>query len=99
MDEQQEEFDRNKFVNVVAVEKFGLISKNQSFIKEKGFQHLGDFFPLKTIANKGWKALCEPPRLAAIMVVREFSVNLAANVLKKVQVRRVLVDFSAKSIN
>ena len=34
-----------------------------------------------------------------MMVVREFYSNLAAHVLKKVQVRGVLVDFSAKSIN
>ena len=36
--------------------------------------------------------------LAAIMVVQEFYANLAASVLKKVRVR-VLVDFTAKSIN
>ena len=33
------------------------------------------------------------------MVVWEFYANLAAHVLKKVRVRGVLVDFSAKSIN
>ena len=33
------------------------------------------------------------------MVVREFYANLSAHVLKKVRVRGVLVDFSAKSIN
>ena len=33
------------------------------------------------------------------MVAREFYANLAAHVLKKVHVRGVLVDFSAKSIN
>ena len=33
------------------------------------------------------------------MVVREFYANLVAHVLKKVRVRGVLVDFSAKSIN
>ena len=43
--------------------------------------------------------LYQPPRSAATMVVREFYTNLAAYVLKKVQVRGVLVDFSAKSIN
>ena len=32
-------------------------------------------------------------------VVREFYANLASHVLKKVRVRRVLVDFSAESIN
>ena len=98
MDEQQENLNRNKFVNVVAAEKFDLISKNRSFNKEKGFHHPDDFFH-KTKANKGWKALCQPPRSAATMVVREFYANLAANVLKKVHVRGVLVDFSAKSIN
>ena len=40
-----------------------------------------------------------PPRSAATMVVREFYANLAVHVLKKVCVRWVLVDFSAKSIN
>ena len=33
------------------------------------------------------------------MVVCEFYANLAANVLNKVKVRGVLVDFNAKSIN
>ena len=49
--------------------------------------------------NNGWKALCQPPKSAATMVVREFYANLVAHVLKKVRVRGVLVDFSAKSIN
>ena len=79
-------------------EKFGLISANCSFIKEKGFQHPDDLFR-KTIARKGLGALCQPPRPAAMMVVREFYANLATHVLKKVQVHGVLVDFSAKSIN
>ena len=57
MDEEQENFDRNKFVNVAVVEKFGRISKNWSFIKEKGFHYLDDFFR-KTIVNKGWRVLC-----------------------------------------
>ena len=81
-----------------AAEKFGLISKNRSFIKEKGFHHLDDFF-YKTIANKGWRTLFQSPRLAATMVVRELYANLATHVLKKVWVRRVFVDFSANSIN
>ena len=33
------------------------------------------------------------------MVVREFYANLVAQVVKMVRVRRVLVDFSARSIN
>ena len=53
----------------------------------------------KTMANKECKALCQTPRSASTMVVREFYANLAANVLKNVRVRGVLVDFSAKSIN
>ena len=53
----------------------------------------------KTIARKGWGGLCQPPRPAATMVVREFYANLAAHVLKKACVCGVLVDFSAKSIN
>ena len=56
-------------------------------------------FIRKTIARKGWGALCQPPRPVATMVVREFYTNLAAHVLKKVQVRGVLVDFRVKSIN
>ena len=83
---------------MAASDKCGLISKNRSFIKEKGFPHPDDFF-LKTIANKGWKALCQPLRPAATMVVREFYANLAAHILKKVRVLGVLVEFSAKSIN
>ena len=91
-------YDHDKFVNESATEKFGLISKNLSFIKEKGFHHPKDFFS-KTIADKGWRVLCQPPHPAAISVVRDFYANLASHVLKKVRVRGVLVDFSAKSIN
>ena len=90
--------DHENFFNESAVEKFGLISKNRSFIKEKGFHHL-DYFFHKTSANKGWQALCQPPSPAAISVVREFYSNLASHVLKTVRVVEVLVDFSAKSIN
>ena len=43
--------------------------------------------------------LCQPSRPAATMVVREFYSNLASHVLKSVWVCRVLVYFSAKSIN
>ena len=91
-------FDLTKFVNEGAADRFGTICKNRSFIKEKGFHHLDDFFR-KTIANKGWRALCQPPRPAATSVVREFYANLASHVVKKVRVRGVLVDFSAQSIN
>ena len=91
-------YDHQKFVNVGASDKFTLISKNQSFIKEKGFHHPEDFFR-KTIANKGWKALCQPPKPATTMVVREFYANLSSHVVKQVRVRGVLVDFSARSIN
>ena len=91
-------YDHDKLVNESAAEKFGLISKNRSFIKEKGFHHPEDFFR-KTIVAKGWRALCQPPHLAATSVVQEFYANLTSHVLKKVRVRRVLVDFSAQSIN
>ena len=91
-------YDHDKFVNESAVEKFDLISKNRSFIKEKGFHHPEDFFR-KIIAYKGWRALCQPPHSAATRVVREFYANLASHVLKKVRVHGVLVDFSAQSIN
>ena len=80
--------DHEKFVNESAAEKFGLISKNWSFIKEKGFHHPEDFFR-KTIVDKGWRALCQPPHPAATSVVREFYVNLASHVLKKVRVHGV----------
>ena len=91
-------FDVTRFVNEGATDRFGTIYKNRSFIKEKGFNHPDDFFR-KTIATKGWRALCQPPRLAAMSVVREFYANLASHVIKKVQVEGVLVDFSAESIN
>ena len=91
-------FDLTKFVNEGVADRFGTICKNRSFKKEKGFHHPDDFFR-KTIANKGCRALCQPPRPAAISVVLEFYSNLASNVVKKVRVRGVLVDFSVKSIN
>ena len=84
--------------NLSMTEKFSLISKNRSFIKEKGFHHHDEFFH-KTIGNKGWWALCQPPSPAATSVVLEFYANLTSYVLKKVRVHGVLVDFSVKSIN
>ena len=91
-------YDNNKFVNESEVVKFDLISKNRSFIKEKGFHNPNDFFR-KTIVKKGWRALFQPSSPTATSVVREFYANLASHVLKRVQVREVMVDFSAKSIN
>ena len=97
-EEPRHSYDHDKFVNESEAKKFGLISKNRLFIKEKGFHHPDDFFR-KMIANKGWRALCQPPSPAATSVVREFYANLASHVLKKVRVRGVLVDFNTKSIN
>ena len=67
-EEPTHSYDHDKFVNESAIEKFGLISKNRSFIKEKGFHHPYDFF-CKTIAKKGWRALCQPPTPAFTMIV------------------------------
>ena len=83
MEEPSHDYDHEKFVNVGAAEKFDLMSKNRSFIKEKYFYHPEDFFR-KTIASKGWRALCQAPTLTATMVVREFYANLVAGVFKKV---------------
>ena len=91
-------FDLTRFFNESAAERFGTICKNRSFIKEKGFHHPDDFFR-KTIANKGWRALCQPPRPATTSAIREFYANLSSHVVKKVRVRGVLVDFSTKAIN
>ena len=91
-------YDVTRFMNEGAADRFGTICKNRSFIREKGFHHPDDFFR-KTIAAKGWRALCQPPHPTAMSVVREFYANLAAHVVKKVRVRRVLVDFSAESID
>ena len=97
-EEPSSAYDHDKFFNESTTEKFGLISANRSFVKEKRFQHPNDFFR-KTIARKGWSSLRQPPRPTAKMVVREFYANLVAHVLKKVRVRGVLVGFCAKSIN
>ena len=91
-------YDVTRFVNASAADRFGTICKNRSFIKEKSFHHPDDLFR-KTIAAKGWRALCQPPHPAVMSVVREFYSNLASHVLKKVQVRGILVDFSVGSIN
>ena len=61
-------FDVTRFVNEGAADRFGTICKNRFFIKEKGFHHPDDFFR-KAIAAKGWRALCQPPRLAAMSVM------------------------------
>ena len=58
-------YDHDKFVNESAAEKFGLISANRSFIKEKGFQHLDDFFH-KTIARKGWGCIVPTPEAGCL---------------------------------
>ena len=91
-------FDASRFINEAAADRFSIICKNRSFIKEKGFHHPEDFFR-KTIEAKGWRALCQPPRPAAMSVVREFYANLASHVLKQVRVRGVVVYFSAESTN
>ena len=97
-EEPSHDYDHEKFVNESTTKKFGLISKNRSFIKEKGFHHLDDFFR-ETIANKEWRALRQPPSPAATCVVREFYTNLASHILKKVRVHGVFVDLNANSIN
>ena len=51
-EEPTHSYNHDKFVNESTIEKFGLISKNRSFIREKGFHQPYDFFR-KTIANKG----------------------------------------------
>ena len=50
-------YDVSLFINEGPADRFGTICKNRSFIKEKGFHHPDDFFG-KTIAAKGWQALC-----------------------------------------
>ena len=67
-EEPAHSYDHDKFFNESVAEKFSLISKNRSFIKEKGFHYPGNFFH-KTITNKGWRALCQPHTPAATMVV------------------------------
>ena len=52
-EEPTHSYDHDKFFNESMIEKFGLISKNRLFIREKGFHQPDDFFR-KTIANKGW---------------------------------------------
>ena len=91
-------YDVTRFVNASAADRFGAICKNRTFIKEKGFHYPDDFFR-KTIAAKGWRAVCQPPHPAAMSVVREFYANLASHVLKKVRVRGILVYLSTESIN
>ena len=91
-------YDHTKFVNEGVAEKFGLISKNRSFIKEKGFHHPEDFFR-KIIAKKEWRAICQPPKPATTMIVQEFNANLATNMNKWVRVRGIWVNFDAKSFN
>ena len=91
-------YDKDKFFNESVAERFGTICKNSSFVKEKGFHHPEDFFH-KTIAIKGWRALCQPPTPAATMDVQEFYANLTSHMNKKVRVRGIWVNFCAKSIN
>ena len=95
-------FNLTKFVNEDAADRFGTICKNRSFIKEKGFHHPDDFFR-KTIATKGWRALCQPPRPTTSSNCDECGMRILHQprlpCRQKVRVRGVLVDFSAESIN
>ena len=43
--------------------------------------------------------LCQPLRLATIIVVCQFYANLVSHAVKKVRVRGVSVDFRTRSIN
>ena len=92
------EDNRFKFVNLKAAKRFVTLLRNKTFFKEKGIQHLENFF-MKTIAYKGWKALCQSLKPDATMIVKEFYANLSEQVLKKVRVRGVLANFSAETIN
>ena len=92
-EEPTSNFDLTKFVNEGVADRFGTIGKNRSFIKEKGFHHPDDFF-CKTIANKGWRALCQPPRPTTMSVVRKLYANPASYVMKKFLVRGVLVTLA-----
>ena len=47
-------FDASRFANASAADRFSIICKNRSFIKEKGFHHPDEFFR-KTIKRKGWR--------------------------------------------
>ena len=67
-EETAHSYNHDKFFNESVAKKFGLISKHRYFVKEKGFHHPDDFFR-KTSANKGWRALCQPPSPAATTVV------------------------------
>ena len=95
VEEQIEEYNSTKFVNVGVADKFTLILKSHSFVKEKTSHHLEDLFR-KTIANKGWRALCRPPRAAVTIVVREFYANLTAHVVKKGQSKKGIGRFQCE---
>ena len=69
-EETTHDYDHEKFVNESGAEKFGLISKNRSFIKEKGFHYPDDLF-CKTIVNKGWRVIFQPLRPTTTRVLRK----------------------------
>ena len=53
-------FDASRFINESAADRFSIICKNRSFIKEKGFHHPDDFFR-KTIEKKRVACLVPTP--------------------------------------
>ena len=98
------DYDHEKFVNASVAENLASSPRIGPSSKKKGSTILRISFGKPLLKREGGGgggggALCEPPRLAATMVVREYYVNLAENVLNMVRVRGVVVDFSAKSIN
>ena len=76
MEEPSDDYDHLMFVNMGAAEKFGLISTNRSFIKEKGFNHLDDFFR-KTIENKRVEGTVPTPKAnchnSCVRILRQHS--------------------------
>ena len=78
-----EEYNHDMFITLETSKRYMMITRNKTFIKEKGFEHPKDFFK-KDIVNKGRKELCRPPKLAIILVVREFYANLVDQALKRV---------------
>ena len=93
-----EDYDHTKFMNLDASKRYTSWVTIRKFIKEKGFEHPEDFF-CAYIANKGWKELCKPPKLAVMSMVREFYSNLCEQVTKKVWVRGKWVSFDSATIN
>ena len=77
------EFDKTRFVSVEAETKFNDSITCRSGLKERGFDidvenPKVEYF-YRVIESRGWQFFCTHPKVASMIVVREFYASAAEN--------------------